>query len=229
MVTAPVAVTGADLPMGAALCRGLSAEGEVIAIGEASDPPNGLGDARQYRCADLRDPDTAREALRGAGFVVHAQPHDPPPGEGAADEARLLDAISRGTYVLVQAAREAGISRLVLVSPISLMQDYEEYVAEPWWRPHPRPDGAGLAPYLAELVCREIARTGAIEVRCLRMGPLDDPRGTSSQEAVAAVGEALRERSGDRRVLVARGPRPLRRRLRRRELTPWPPSTAGEW
>ena len=71
------------------------------------------------------------------------------------------------------------------------MRDYEEYVAEPWWRPRPRPDGGELAPYLAELVCREIARTGAIEVRCLRMGPLGDPRGTSSEDAVAAVEAAL--------------------------------------
>ena len=190
-MTAAVAVTGADRPTGAALCRGLSDGGEVVAIGEASGPRDGLGDVLAYRRADLRDPGAAREALAGAGLVVHAQPHDAPPGEGAAGEARLLDAISRGTYVLVQAAREAGMERMVIVSPISLMEDYEEYVAEPWWRPRPRPDGEGLAPYLAELVCREIARTGAIEVRCLRMGPLDGPGGTSSGDAVAAVSAAL--------------------------------------
>lgn len=191
MVTGPVAVTGADQPLGAALCQGLSAAGEVIAIGEEPGPRDGLGDDLEYRCADLRDPGEARQALGGAGLVVHAQPHASPAGEGAAGEARLLDVISRGTYVLVQAAREAGIGRIVLVSPISLMRDYEGYVVEPWWRPRPRPDGGGLAPYLAELVCREIARTAAIEVRCLRMGPLDDPRGTSSEDAVAAVEAAL--------------------------------------
>ena len=191
MVTGPVAVTGADQPLGAALCQGLSAGREVIAIGEEPGPRVGLGDALEYRCADLRDPGAARQAVSGAGLVVHAQPHDAPAGEGAAGEARLLDAISRGTYVLVQAAREAGIGRIVLVSPISLMRDYEEYAAEPWWRPRPRPHGRGLAPYLAELVCREIARTAAIEVRCLRMGPLGAPPGTSSEDAVAAVAAAL--------------------------------------
>ena len=190
-MTGPVAVTGADRPMGAALCRGLSAGGEVIAIGGGPRPRDGLGGALEYRRADLRDPGAARQALGGAGLVVHARPHDAPPGEGAAGEARFLDVIGRGTYVLVQAAREAGIGRIVLVSPISLMRDYEGYAAEPWWRPRPRPDAEGLAPYLAELVCREIARTGAIEVRCLRMGALDDPEGTSSEDAVAAVEAAL--------------------------------------
>lgn len=192
MVTAPVAVTGADRPMGATLCRGLSAGGEVIAVGEASGPPDGLGHALEYRRADLRLPDQARDALDGAGLVVHAQPHDLPPGEGVEGEAGLLDVVSRGSYVLVQAAREAGMQRMVLVTPLSLMQDYlEEYAVESWWRPRPRPDGEGLAPYLAELVCREIARTGAIEVRCLRMGGLDDPLGTSPEDAVAAVAAAL--------------------------------------
>ena len=191
MVTGPAAVTGADRPMGAALCRGLSAAGEVIAIGESpGGPGTDLGGAVAYRSADLRE--GAREALQGAAAVVHAQPHGRPAAEGWAPEAEVLDVLSRGTYVLVQAAREAGIGRIVLVSPMSLMQDYPaDYAVEPWWRPRPRPDGESLAPYLAELVCREIARTGAIEVCCLRMGRLDDPEGTSSADAVAAVMEAL--------------------------------------
>ena len=190
-MTGPVAVTGADRPMGAALCRGLSAAGEVIAIGESPAPGTDLGGV-DYRSSDLRLPEGAREALQGAAAVVHAQPHGISPGEASAPEAELLDVISRGTYVLVQTAREAGIGRIVLVSPVSLMHDYPvDYVVEPWWRPRPRPDGESLAPYLAELVCREIARTGAVEVRCLRMGDLDDPEGTSSGEAVQAVATAL--------------------------------------
>ncbi len=198
-MTGPVAVTGADRPMGAALCRGLSAAGGVIAIGESPGPAADLDGVMDYRSSDLRLPEGAREALQGAAAVVHAQPHGPSAGEGSAAEAEWLDALSRGTYVLVQTAREAGIGRIVLVSPFSLMQDYPaDYVVEPWWRPRPRPDGESLAPYLAELVCREIARTGAVEVRCLRMGDLDDPEGTSSWEAVQAVAAALgREAAAD--------------------------------
>ena len=195
-MTGPVVVTGADRPMGAALCRGLSAAGEVNAIGESpggTDP----GGAVDYRSVDLRLPPGAREALQGAAAIVHAQPHGRSTGETSAPEAELLDVLSRGTYVLVQAAREAGIGRIVLVSPISLMQDYPaDYIVEPWWRPRPRPDGESLAPYLAELVCREIARTGAIEVRCLRMGDLDDPEGTSTGNAVGAVSAALQSEAG---------------------------------
>ena len=197
-MTGPVAVTGADRPMGAALCRGLSADGEVIAIGESPGPGTDLGGVMDYRSSDLRLPEGAREALQGAAAVVHAQPHGPSAGEGFAPEAEWLDVLSRGTYVLAQAAREAEIDRIVLVSPISLMQDYPaDFVVEPWWRPRPRPDGESLAPYLAELVCREIARTGAIEVCCLRMGDLDDSSaGTSAGDAVAAVSAALQSEAG---------------------------------
>lgn len=196
-MTGPVAVTGADRPTGAALCRGLSAAGQVIAIGQSPAPGTDLGGAMDYRAADLRLPEAAREALQGAAAVVHAQPHGPSAGEGAAPEAELLDVLGRGTYVLVQTAREAGVGRIVLVSPISLMHDYPaDYVVEPWWRPRPRADAESLAPYLAELVCREIARTGAIEVCCLRMGDLDDPEGTSSGDAAAAVSAALRSEAG---------------------------------
>ena len=183
--------------MGSALCRGLSAGGRVIAIGESPGPATDPGGAVDYRAADLRLPEAARQALQGASALVHAQPHSGSAVEASAPEAEVLDILSRGTYVLVQAAREAGIGRIVLVSPISLMRGYPaDYVVEPWWRPCPRPDGESLAPYLAELVCREIARTGAIEVRCLRMGGLGDPEGTSSEAAVAAVAAALRSDAG---------------------------------
>ena len=198
-MTGAVAVTGADRTMGAALCRGLSVAGEVIAIGGSPGPRTDLGGVVDYRTADLRLPEAAREAVQGAAAIVHTQPHGGFAEEDAASEAEMLDFLGRGTYVLVQAAREAGIGRIVLVSPISLMHDYPaDYVVEPWWRPRPRPDGESLAPYLSELVCREIARTGAIEVRCLRMGDLDDPEGTSSGEAVQAVAMALgREAAAD--------------------------------
>lgn len=187
-----IAITGADRAMGAALCRQLATEREVIPIGRAETPGPDLGAASAYRCVDLRIPFAAREALRGADALVHAQPHDPVVGDGPDAEQELLDVVSRGTYVLVNAASEAHIGRVVLVSQIALMEDYpEDYRVDAYWLPHPHPDGPSLAPYLAELVCREIARIGKIEAHCLRMGALDAADGTSAADAARAVEEAL--------------------------------------
>ena len=52
-----------------------------------------------------------------------------------------------------------------------------------------RAEAGSLAPLMAELVGREIARTGQIEVRCLRLGELDAE--TTADDAVEAVRQAL--------------------------------------
>lgn len=186
-----IAITGADRPMGAMLCRRLAAGREVIPVGAADEPDGDLGEAGDYLRADLRVPAKVRAVLRGADAVVHAQPYDAARGTGPDGDQELLDVSSRGTYVLVQAAREERIGRVVLVSQMALFADYGDLVIDPMWRPRPGADGVSLAPYLAELVCREIARTGAIEAVCLRMGTLDAAGGTTADAAAAAVAQAL--------------------------------------
>ena len=172
-----VVVTGADRPLGALLCQGL-AQGREVA-------PAGAG-------VDLRSPEAVSALLQGAQVIVHAQPYDTPLGEGIEAEGELLDLVARSTYVLVKSACEAGIRRLVLISQLSLLEAYPaEYEVGPEWEPRPRPEGPALAPYMAELTCREIARLGKIEVICLRLGVLDAPEGTSGADALKAVERAL--------------------------------------
>jgi nucleoside-diphosphate-sugar epimerase len=168
-------VTGADRPLGALLCRGL-AQGREVA-------PAGAG-------VDLRSPEQVALLLQGAQALVHALPYDPPMGEGSEAEGEVLDLVARGTYVLVRGACEAGIRRLVLLSRLSLLETYPaQYEVNPAWEPRPRAEGLALAPYMAELVCREIARLGRIEVVCLRLGGLGEE--TSEADALKAVEEAL--------------------------------------
>lgn len=170
-------VTGADRPLGALLCRGLSRGHEVA--------PAGAG-------VDLRSPEEVTALLKGAQTVVHAQPYDAPLGAGIEAEGELLDLVARSTYVLVKGACEAGIRRMVLISQLSLVEAYPAaYEVGPEWEPRPRPEGLALAPYMAELICREIARLGKIEVICLRLGGLDAPEGTSGVDALKAVEQAL--------------------------------------
>ena len=100
------------------------------------------------------------------------------------------------------AACAVGIEKVVLLSCLDLVRDYpEEYLVDPQWNALPRAEAGSLAPLMAELVGREIARTGQIEVRCLRLGELDSE--TTADDAVAAVRQALTaEREGHHWSLV---------------------------
>lgn len=170
-------VTGADRPLGALLCRGLAQGREVV--------PAGAG-------VDLRAPEQVAVLLQGTQALVHALPYDPPMGEGPEAEGEVLDLVARSTYILIQAACQVGIKRMILISQLSLLEAYPaEYAVGPEWEPRPRAEGLALAPYLAELTCREICRLGRIEVICLRLGALDAPEGTSAVDALRAVELAL--------------------------------------
>lgn len=194
-----IIVTGADRPLGGLLCRSLDQSCEIVPVGQAAASSEDL-EGREYRCVDLCIAADVAAVVQGAGALVHALPFDPPAaGTDAQAGAELLGQIARGTYVVVMAALEAGMKRIVLISQMALLQDYpDDYLVSPDWRPLPRAEADSLAPYTAELVCREIARTGRIEVICLRFGALDAEGGTGAADAVEAVAAALQENNPDR-------------------------------
>ena len=89
-------------------------------------------------------------------------------------------------------AQKSGVGRLILISQMGLLEDYpEEYVVRPDWQPLPRAEAGSLAPHMAELACREIARMGRLEAICLRFGALDEEEGPLAEDAVGAVEKAL--------------------------------------
>lgn len=192
-----ILLTGADRPLGGVLCRSLAAKYEIAAVGEAEETGEELGGC-SYRSTDLCDPANVKDILDGVERIVHTQPFDPLVGTGVQAEQELLDRSARGTYVLAMAAVEAQIERLVLVSQIALMQDYpDDYIVAETWAPLPRAEAESLAPYMAELVGREIARQGQLEVVCLRFGSLGAADGTAVEDAATAVADALtREEPG---------------------------------
>ena len=181
-----VAVIGADRPWGALLAAELDEGFEVVALGaeETSDLAN-------YRQVDLLQREAVDSALAGVEAIVHAAGGDPV-GD---DEQTLLDIAARGTYVALTAACAVGIEKAVLLSDLDLVRDYpEEYLVDPQWNALPRAEAGSLAPLMAELVGREIARTGQIEVHCLRLGELDAE--TTADDAVEAVRQALTAERG---------------------------------
>ncbi len=164
-----VLVIGADRPWGALLVTGLGAGFEVVAIGSE---------------VDLLERASVDPVLEGVEAIVYAA------GNPIGSEQVLLDEAARGTYVALTAACAAGVEKVVLLSCLDLVRDYpEEYIVDPRWNAIPRAEAESLAPLMAELVGREIARTGQIEVRCLRLGALGEE--TMAEDVVAAVRDAL--------------------------------------
>lgn len=181
-----ITVIGADRPLGALLAAGLGEGFEVSAIGAGASNLAGYGQV------DLLEREAVEPVLKDVDAVVHAVAFD----LDMANEQELLDFAARSTYVALTAACEVGVARVVLLSRLDLVRDYpEEYLVNPQWNPLPRAEAGSLALLMAELTGREIARTGKIEVCCLRLGELEAE--TTKDDAVAAVRQALeRERRG---------------------------------
>ena len=178
-----VAIIGADRPWGARLAAELGAGFEVVALG--------AGDSSDQQ-VDLLQREALDPALAGVEAIVLAAGGD----LTGDDEGAMLDIAARGTYVALTAACAVGIEKAVLLSSLDLVRAYpEEYLVDPQWNALPQAEARALAPLMAELVGREIARTGQVEVRCLRLGTLGAE--TTADDAVAAVRQALTaERAG---------------------------------
>ena len=182
-----VAVIGADRPWGALLATGLGASFEVVAIGSED-----VRDLDGYRQVDLLERASLDPMMAGVEAVVYVAASDPIEDS----EQVLLDVAARETYVALTSACAVGVEKVVLLSCLDLVRDYpEEYIVDPRWNAIPQAEAESLAPFMAELVGREIARTGQIEVRCLRLGAIGVE--TMAEDAVTAVWEALTtEREG---------------------------------
>ena len=188
-----VAVIGADRPWGALLAAELGAEFEVVALGAEE-----TSDLAGYRQVDLLQREALEPVLAGVEAIVHAAGSDP----AGDDEQAVLDLAARGTYVALTTACAIGIEKAVLLSDLDLLRDYpEEYLVDPQWNALPKAEAGSLAPLMAELVGREIARTGQIAVRCLRLGELAAE--TTADDAVKAVRQALTAERGGHDWLLA--------------------------
>ena len=104
-------VTGADNALGECAVRHFSVEHEVKAAG---------------REEDFRDPVVAASLVEGVRAVLHLDGYS---ADGSQAEFELLDFSARGTYVLMHAARDAEVGRVVVGSTLGFFEDYpEDYV-----------------------------------------------------------------------------------------------------
>ena len=186
-----VLLTGADRPLGALAATRLSDVHHLRLTGSAPALEGTLA-VMDYRAADLRVPAEAVPLIEGMDAVVHLDPYDPAPITGADAEQERLDVAARGTYVFLQAASQGGIARVVVGSTMALFDSYpDDYVIDETWQPQPNAQAESLAPMMSELSAREFARQGELSIVCLRFGALSGTEGTTEDDAVGALAEAL--------------------------------------
>lgn len=156
-----VLVTSAASEAGQMLAAALQPGHDV----SLTDLPANAGDG--IIACELGPDEPTDELVQGIGAIVHVA------YQGRDDDATaLLDYHCRCTYNLLTAASQAGVKRVVNVSTLRLLQDYEENltVTERWRSLPPADDVELLSAHLCEVVCREFARDRLIQVVNLRLG-----------------------------------------------------------
>ena len=158
-----ILITQGKSSLATALAGHLSA-GNMVRL---TDLESGEADDGIFQC-DLGHGDSTDDVVRGIDAIIHFGYNAVDSG----DPSDLLDYHTRGTYNLLTAAAEAGVSRCVYLSTLRLLEDYEENltVTEKWRSLPPSEDPLLLSCHLGEIVCKEFARDGLIDVVTLRLG-----------------------------------------------------------
>jgi nucleoside-diphosphate-sugar epimerase len=182
-----ILLTAADTDLGKVLINGLSGISEIRPIGISE-----CISVQGYESVDLLSREAVEKSLKGISHIIHLLPYVARCDQKDLEENNLLDLVARSTYVLTTAASEASIARLVLLSRLDIMRGYDDsYIVDSTWQPRPEAHADSLAPHMAELVCREVARTGKISVAALRLGEIGVE--VKASEAVNAIQNALSE------------------------------------
>lgn len=186
-------ITGADRPLSAAAAQHLAGRHELRLTGY-SGAPSDAECAKLYRQADLCDAETVPDLVDGVDAVLHFAEFDPQPLTGPNAGHQLLTRATLGAYLLCNAAREAGVRRIVVAGTLKVFDGYpDSYLIDEQWEPRPAPEPEVLAPYLCEQVVREFPREGGITGICLRFLPLgiDSEANTRLDDALQAIDRAL--------------------------------------
>jgi uronate dehydrogenase len=183
------AITGAAGRIGTTLRAGLSGKVAGLVLIDRREVSD-LRSGETAVLADLADPLALRDALDGVDGVIHLA--------AIADEADFHDLAEVnivGTWHLLEAARQAGVTRVVYASTGRTIGMYDVSVTVTT-EMATRPDGLyAVSKVAGEALCRLYADKFGFTATCLRIGafkaaPLDDRDLSvwlSPEDAVAAV------------------------------------------
>ena len=161
--TLKVLITSASSPFPLSLAGSLSGTHAVLLTDRQQMPSDS-----EFVRSDLDHSAAINDLVRGVDVIVHSGAVDP-----AASVSDQLDYQMRCTYNLLRAATEEGVPRFIYLSSLRLMDGYDPDLAvTERWKPLPTTDPAVLCYHLGEIVCREFAREGKINVVILRLGEI---------------------------------------------------------
>lgn len=163
-----VVITGAAGRVGSAVRAALRPDAGHLVLLDREPVAAEAGNETAVK-ADIGELGALAAAFDGASSVVHLAAV---PGE--APLAELLDANVRGTHNVLEAARRAGVRRVVLASSNRVTGNYpihhQVFPDEP-----PRPDGLyGVSKVAAEALGQLYADTFGLEVVALRLGSFEE-------------------------------------------------------
>lgn len=160
-----VLITGATGGVGSHLATALSAEYELMLHGRSADQaPAGT----EFKIAELGEYSEVLALMDGVDTVVHmAGAASPESSWDLVLEANLI-----GVRNVLEAAREAGVRRVVLASSNHAMGMYDRYELWPVYPDQlPRPDSLyGVSKVFGEALGRFYHDEHGLDVICLRIG-----------------------------------------------------------
>jgi nucleoside-diphosphate-sugar epimerase len=171
-----ILITGGNSHLARQLATRLSADHNIRLFDRTFDQPAEEGTLQVT--GDPCDPGVVAQLLENVTAVVHLAPYLPGRStnpEPTVEATAALDDATRGTFVLANAARQAGVERILLFSTLDFFDRFPaHYQINEVWRPRPTPDISQLCPWLAELSIRENTRLGPFHSICLRLGEVVD-------------------------------------------------------
>lgn len=164
-----IAICGAGSAIGAALAARLAPDHDLLYL-EPSDPglPHGTWLPVEGWSAEALTP-----LLAGAEVFVHAGLYAPETLTDLRGDQAWLDVAGRVSWHLQQAAKEAGVGRLIYLSSLDLVGSYDPAIwVSPEFEPRPEANAESLAFHLLECLAREARQEHHSPVMVARLGHL---------------------------------------------------------